>query len=115
MTRAATAAAKDTERATDMRKTLIAAAALTLVLACQQKSTTSSTAPAAQSQPASATTLTPEQLGELGAQIHRHPADAEKILSGRGLTPEAFEKAIRDVAQNPDAARRYRDAYKKAG
>jgi hypothetical protein len=96
-----------------MRNALVIAA-LILALGCRQK--TSTATPAASAQPAAAAqSLTPEQLGELGAQIHRHPADAEKILAGRGITPEAFEKAIRDVAQDPAAARRYRDAYKKAG
>jgi hypothetical protein len=96
-----------------MRTTLIAIA-IVCALGCQQKS---AQAPAAQQQPAVAasTPLTPEQLGEIGAQIHRHPDDARKILAGRGITPEQFEKAIREVAQNPDAARRYRDAYRKAG
>jgi len=96
-----------------MRKTLIAIAALTVVLGCQQK--TSSTTPAAPAQQTSAQALSPEQLGEIGAQIHRHPSDAQKILADRGITPEQFEKAIRDVAQNPEASRRYRDAYRKAG
>jgi len=96
-----------------MRKALIVIALLAAA-ACKQESTPPQTAAGSlpsQEQQA----LTPEQLGELGAQIHRHPADAQKLLAEHHLTPEAFEKAIRDVAQNPDAARRYRDAYKKSG
>jgi nitrous oxide reductase accessory protein NosL len=110
------AMARDTERVTDMRQTLIALAALIVLLAgCRQKTASSEQPAPAQQVSASATALTPEQLGEIGAQIHRHPSDAPKILADRGITPEEFEKAIRNVAQDPDAARRYRDAYKKAG
>jgi hypothetical protein len=98
-----------------MRKTSIAIASLTLVLAfgCRQKSSTTSS----YSQPAmteQAQNLTPEQLGEIGAQIKKHPSDTNKILADHGLTEAAFEKEIRKVASDPAASRRYRDAYKKA-
>lgn len=98
-----------------MRKTLIAIAALTLVLAfgCNQKSTTQST-PASNQETAVSQNLTPEQLGEIGAQIKKNPSDATKILSEHGLTEASFEKAIRDVSSDPAASRRYRDAYNKA-
>ena len=58
--------------------------------------------------------LTPEQLGELGAQIRKEPARANEILSQRGLDQATFEKAIRDVTENPEASKRYADAYRKA-
>jgi len=66
-------------------------------------------------QSAGAPTLTPEQLGELGAQIHKEPARADELLSQRGLTQESFEKAIRDVTESPEASRRYAASYKRAG
>jgi len=100
-----------------MKKTSIAIALMTLVLAlgCNQKSstTTENTQPASQ-QTVSSQNLTPEQLGQIGAQIKKHPSDAEKILTEHGLTMASFEKAIRDVSADPDASRRYRDAYNKA-
>ena len=68
--------------------------------------------PAATAQQAS---LTPEQLGELGAQIRKNPADAQRLLSQRGLNEQTFEQAVRKVAEDPAAAKRYSDSYKKAG
>jgi len=62
---------------------------------------------------ASATTLTPEQLGELGASIHKHPTEGTKILSDHGLTEAQFEKAIRQVSSDPAASKRYAAAYKR--
>lgn len=58
--------------------------------------------------------LTPEQLGELGAKIRKDPARADELLTSRGLTKETFEKAIRDVTEDPEASRRYAEAYRKA-
>ncbi|MFZ2493843.1 MAG: hypothetical protein WA208_20380 [Thermoanaerobaculia bacterium] len=63
---------------------------------------------------ASATTLTPEQLGELGAQIEKNPATASELLSQRGLNETTFEEQIRKVSSDPEASRRYRDSYQKA-
>lgn len=100
-----------------MKKTSIAIALMTLVLAlgCNQKSsTTTENAQPSSQQTVSAENLTPEQLGEIGAQIKKHPSDAEKILTEHGLTMASFEKAIRDVSADPAASRRYRDAYNKA-
>src|SRR5881397_2357307 len=100
-----------------MKKALIAIAALTLVLAfgCKQKSPSTESYSAAQQPVATeqAQNLTPEQLGEIGAQIKKHPTDANKILSDHGLTEATFEKEIRRVSSDPAASRRYRDAYKK--
>lgn len=100
-----------------MKKASIAIAALALVLTfgCKNKSTTTSAS--SQQEPAvsaQAQNLTPEQLGEIGAQIKKHPKDAEKILSDHGLDRATFEKEIRKVSSDPAASRRYRDAYKKA-
>lgn len=58
--------------------------------------------------------LTPEQLGELGAQIGKMPDRAETLLSQHGLTKESFEAQIRKITENPDASKRYADAYRKA-
>jgi hypothetical protein len=59
-------------------------------------------------------TLTPEQLGELGAQIRKDPANADALLAKNHLTRESFEQAIRDVTENVETARRYAEAYRKA-
>ena len=59
--------------------------------------------------------LTPEQLGELGAQIRKNPTDAQRLLSERGLDEQKFEQAVRKVAEDPAAAKRYSESYKKAG
>jgi hypothetical protein len=58
-------------------------------------------------------TLSPEELGELGAKIEHHPADARRILGERGLTDDAFAAQVRKVAEDPKASRRYKDAYKR--
>jgi hypothetical protein len=57
--------------------------------------------------------LTPEQLGELGAQIRNDPGRAEALLTQHGLTKESFEAQIRKVTENPEASKRYADAYRK--
>ena len=63
---------------------------------------------------AKAADLTPEQLGELGAQIRKEPSRANEILSQKGLDQASFEKAIRDVTENPESSKRYAAAYRKA-
>ncbi len=99
-----------------MRRTLIIAASILAIAltACKNQPATTS----AQSQGTSATAqanLTPEQLGELGAQIKKAPKDADKLLADRGLTEESFEQAVRKVAEDPAASKRYTEAYHKAG
>ena len=98
-----------------MKKLSIAIAALSLVLTfgCNQKSSSSASAPQQGVTTEQATNLTPEQLGEIGAKIKKHPSDVNKILADNGLTQASFEKEIRKVSSDPAAARRYRDAYKK--
>lgn len=68
-------------------------------------------ATSAQSAPSS---LTPEQLGELGAQIKKTPNDADKILADHGLNEQSFAAAVRKVSENPADAKRYAAAYKSA-
>jgi hypothetical protein len=58
--------------------------------------------------------MTPEQLGELGAQIRKTPDQADALLSQHGLTKESFEAQIRKITENPDASKRYAEAYRKA-
>ena len=58
--------------------------------------------------------LTPEQLGELGAQITKNPNDAQRILSQRGLDEQKFEQAVRKLSEDPAAAKRYSESYKRA-
>jgi hypothetical protein len=70
-------------------------------------------APAAVETNANAT-LTPEQLGELGAQIRKDPGNADTLLAQHHLTHESFEQAIRDVTENVETAKRYAAAYRKA-
>lgn len=59
--------------------------------------------------------LRAEELGVLGAQIRRAPERAETILAQHDLNLERFEDAIRDVAADPEASRRYWAAYQQAG
>ena len=93
-----------------MKTTSIALLAIALVFGCKNNApNTTANTPVVQS-----TTMTPEELGELGAKIKKSPNDAQKILSDRGLTQESFEQAVRKVAENPDQSKRYAAAYKKA-
>ena len=92
---------------------LAAALALSLAAACGKDEK-----PAGDGQPVvarpAARSLTPEQLGEIGAEIRKDPGRAEEILTRRGLDRRTFEKQIRDVTENPDAAKRYAEAYRKS-
>jgi hypothetical protein len=97
-----------------MRTSLLAFAIIAAMLAgCRNNSSTSSTTPASGNVTASATTLTPEQLGELGASIHKHPSEGAKLLADHGLTEAQFERAIRQVSSDPAASKRYTAAYKR--
>jgi len=103
-----------------MRKIFIATAALTLVLAfgCKnqnQNQSSNGNAPGNNTVSSqAATNLSPEELGELGAKIKKHPKDAQKLLSDKGLTEQQFEQAVRKVAESPEQSKRYAEAYKKA-
>ena len=83
-------------------------------------STTSSTAlaptgvVAPTGQLASTAGFTPEQLGEIGAAIKKHPDQAQQILNSHGLDQPGFERAIRGVTQNPDLSKRYANAFRKS-
>jgi len=100
-----------------MKKISIAVATLALVLTfgCKnQNQTASSSGDNSTGNTVSATNMSPEDLGTLGAEIKKHPNDAQKLLSDKGLTEQQFEQAVRKVAESPDQSKRYADAYKKA-
>jgi glycerol dehydrogenase-like iron-containing ADH family enzyme len=96
-----------------MKNSILSLTLLMAIAACKNNTTTPATSSANAPVTASASSLTPEQLGELGASIHKHPAEGTKILSDRGLTQEQFERAIRQVSSDPEAAKRYAAAYKR--
>ncbi|HLJ73006.1 MAG TPA: hypothetical protein VKU62_00375 [Thermoanaerobaculia bacterium] len=100
-----------------MKNITIAIAALSLVLAfgCKNQNQNASTySSSSNNSLSSATNLSPEDLGTLGAQIKKHPGDAQKLLSDKGLSEQQFEQAVRKVAENPQDSKRYAEAYKKA-
>jgi hypothetical protein len=98
----------------------IAAGALTTLLVlggCKEKKTTETvTTPTTTSSSSTTvvTNMTPEDLGQLGAEIKKKPAEAHRILAAHGLDEASFEKAIRKVSSSVDESRRYAAAYKKA-
>ena|SRR5438093_12494876 len=103
-----------------MRKILIAIVALTLALAfgCKNQTNTASSTPNNTNNNTVATqqttNLSPAELGELGAKIKKNPADAQKLLSEKGLTEQQFEQAVRKIAESPEDSKKYAEAYKKA-
>jgi hypothetical protein len=105
-----------------MKRSLLGIALCASLIACggnktdQTASTTSTTTTAANApvSTANATTLTPEQLGQLGALINKQPGNADKLLADQGLTPATFEAAIRKVSSDPAESKRYAAAYKSA-
>ncbi len=97
-----------------MRKSWIALTLCALLVAGGCKKGTTTTAEVKSEETVAASNLTPEQLGELGAKIKRQPNDAQRLLSEQGLTEESFEKAIRKVSEDPEASKRYAEAYKRA-
>ena len=106
-----------------MRKQLTIIAAFLFVVAagCHNQQTASNTTsqPYAKSSSnpaatAEASALSPEDLGTLGAAIKKQPNNADKLLADKGLNEQSFAAAIRKVSENPDSAKRYTAAYKKA-
>ncbi|HEV2720907.1 MAG TPA: hypothetical protein VG323_12875 [Thermoanaerobaculia bacterium] len=102
-----------------MKRTWIAAGAMALLLlgGCKQRTTTETVATPTTTSSSSTTVvtnMTPEELGQIGAEIKKKPAEAKRILSEHGLDEASFEKAIRKVSSNVDESRRYAAAYKKA-
>lgn len=109
-----------------MRKQLTIIAAFLVVIAAgcknnQQTATSNTTSqPYAKStapnlaNTAQASTLSPEDLGTLGAEIKKQPNNADKLLADKGLNEQSFAAAIRKVSENPETAKRYTAAYKRA-
>jgi hypothetical protein len=103
-----------------MSSKLISAAALAILLAagCHKNSQSTTAASsgygATNSVAAAPSSMTPEELGTLGAQIKKQPNDAVKLLSQHGLNEQSFAAAIRKVSEDPGAAKRYTAAYKNA-
>ena len=99
-----------------MRNALTLSLVMLLALACSQKKETTNV-DANEARPAvtaAAHELTPEQLGELGAKIRKTPDRANELLSEHGLTQQTFESQIRKVTEDPEASKRYAEAYRKA-
>jgi len=100
-----------------MKRSLITLTVLlALTGACQQKQTASvaSSETKAAATTEAKQTLTPEQLGELGAKIEKAPDRAATLLSEHGLNEKTFEQEIRRITENPEASKRYAAAYEKA-
>lgn len=98
-----------------MRPILTLTLLVSLLIGCGQKDDRASSATTTPAPEAAAQiSLTPEQLGELGAQINRQPDRAGELLTHHGLTAESFEKEIRRITEDPQASRRYANAYKRA-
>ena len=101
-----------------MRTNLLAAALVAALIACSDKpSATIEVGDSDTPTKATSTTaasLSPEDLGELGARIEKQPNDAQKLLSEKGLNDQSFEQAIRKIAEDPEASKRYAEAYKRA-
>lgn len=103
-----------------MRKVWIFTIVMLLALAggCNQKESANKSAATAEPPRVEALQasheMTPEELGELGAQIRKSPDRADAILSQHGLTKESFESQIRKITENPEASKRYAEAYRKA-
>ena len=101
-----------------MRTNLLAVTLVAVLAACSDKPSATievgdSDTPAKSASPATAS-LSPEDLGELGARIEKQPNDAQKLLSEKGLNDQSFEQAIRKIAEDPEASKRYAEAYKLA-
>ncbi len=85
-----------------------------LLAGCQNEGTAvKADEPAVETNAAAEVNLTPEQLGEVGAQIAKNPENAKSILEARGLNEASFEKAVREVTEDPEASKKYAEAYKQ--
>lgn len=95
-----------------MRTVLFASLIISLALigGCQQDQTATTTPEAV----VPSAELTPEQLGELGAQIKKEPNRTQEILSAHGLNEQTFEEKIRQITQDPEASKRYTAAFNRA-
>lgn len=96
-------------------KTLMAVLVSAALLAGCQNEGTPATAdgPAAETKAEAEVDLTPEELGEVGAQIAKNPENAKSLLEARGLDEASFEKAVREVTEDPEASKKYAEAYRQ--
>jgi hypothetical protein len=53
----------------------------------------------------------PAQLGTFAAHVEQEPDRADELLADAGIRREELFQAILDVARDPEAARKYRDAF----
>lgn len=100
-----------------MRSTLAISLVVLLAFAgCNQKNqqTASVESPQTEATAKAATPMTPEELGELGAQIRKNPDRTAELLKDHGMTEKSFEVEIRKVTEDPEASKRYAAAYKKS-
>jgi hypothetical protein len=98
-----------------MKRVVLATFVISLMslYGCQQKGATLATASSPAASVKGSSALSPEELGVLGAKIRKDPAHAQQLLSERGLSESDFEAAIRKVAADPQASRRYAEAFRK--
>jgi hypothetical protein len=97
-----------------MRAIIAVLISASLLAGCQKDGAVATAdEPAAGTQAAEEVSLTPEQLGEVGAQIAKNPENAKSILEGRGLNEASFEKAVRKVTEDPEASKKYAEAYRQ--
>jgi hypothetical protein len=88
--------------------------ATVLFVGCQQDKAVSEVhSSEAAEAPATAASLTPEQLGEIGAEIQKQPDQAKQTLEKHGLNEKSFEEAVRKITENPEESKRYAESYKK--
>ena len=97
-----------------MKRSLSILSLVVMLAACRQHAGNERTATAPAVPVTANATLTPEQLGALGAQIRKEPGRADELLQQHGLTRQSFEKQIRDVTESAESSRRYAEAYRKA-
>lgn len=70
--------------------------------------------PAGGQESVSAAELSPAELGEIGAELDQSPDRAEEILREKGIDPDEFGAAVREIAADVDAARKYSRAFAEA-
>lgn len=96
-----------------MRHAIAFTLLLMLVVACGQKEEVATTQQPTPAPAVKSASLSPEEMGELGAQITKQPERANELLAHHGLTAETFEKEIRRITENPEASRKYAAAFKR--
>lgn len=57
--------------------------------------------------------LKAKELALIAAEIDKHPGEYKEILKKHDLSYEQFEKALREVTENPGMARTYSEVYEE--